>query len=77
MKDTKFAISQSPLTNSIYVGRLNKEGSKYLEKKDMTMEAISSVVYHIKQIQDEDGNNTISISGKGKKYSLTLTIEDM
>ena len=77
MKDTKFAISQSPLTNIIYVGRLNKEGSKYLEKKDMTMEAISSVVDHIKQIQDEEGNNTISISGKGKKYSLTLTIEDM
>ena len=77
MKDTKFAISQSPLTNNIYVGRLNKEGSKYLEKKDMTMEAISSVVDHIRQIQDEEGNNTISISSKGKKYSLTLTIEDM
>jgi hypothetical protein len=77
MKDTKFAISQSPLTNNIYVGRLNKEGSKYLEKKDMTMEAISSVVDHIRQIQDEEGNNTISISAKGKKYSLTLTIEDM
>ena len=74
----EFGISQSPLTNNIYVGRLNKKGNEYLEKQDMTMGVIMSVIAHIKQnIEDEDAN-TINISSDGGtvKYSLTLEIEE-
>jgi len=73
----KFGIAQSPLTNNIYVGRLNKKETEWLEKEDMTLRVVSAVVDHIKQIQETEDNNTISISGGGKKYSLTLTVEDM
>ena len=73
----KFGVAQSPLTNNIYVGRLNKKGNEYLEKQDMTMEVFMSVINHIKQNIEDEGSNTINISSNNGtvKYSLTLAIE--
>ena len=75
----KFGISQSPLTNNIYVGRLNKKGNEYLEKKDMTMEAIMSAIRHIEQNIKTEGNNTVNITSTtdNVRYELTLSIVDL
>ncbi|RLA80367.1 MAG: hypothetical protein DRG78_11115 [Epsilonproteobacteria bacterium] len=72
----KFGIMQSPLTNAIYVGRLNKKGNEFLEKHDMSLEAFMAVVNHIATNMEDEGNNTVNISSEKVVYSLTLTIKD-
>jgi len=71
----KFGISQSPLTNNIYVGRLNKKGNEYLEKEDMTLEALYAVIKHIEQNIEHDGHNTVNITNDGVKYELSLKVK--
>ena len=71
----KYAIAQSPLTNKIYIGKLNKKRTLWIDKEDATLETISAVVNHILQNIEVENHNTIGLSRGDKIYSLTLTVE--
>jgi len=58
----------SPLTATIYAGRLNKEGYMWVgNKHDVTNEALSAVAQLIEQ-----HGKTMQTKIKGKWYSLEL-----
>jgi hypothetical protein len=45
-------IATSPLTNTIYAGKTNKQGTEWLSKEDVTEQVLSSVAQYM------DGNFT-------------------
>jgi hypothetical protein len=60
MKATEIKIKVSPLTNTIYAGKINKKGNEWLEKVDLTEEILSAVAQYM------DGNYTEIDFGVGK-----------
>ena len=68
---TKFGISNSPLTDRIFVGRLNKKGDTYLEKQDMTVTALWATIEHVMS-KNESGEN-VAISDDDFRYSIAVT----
>jgi len=71
----RFGISNSPLSNRIFVGRINKKGTEYLEKQDMTFTAINAVIEHILS-KNEDGEE-VALSDDKKIYVISVKIEDI
>jgi len=54
---SKITISVSPITNTIYAGRLNKAGNMWVGvKHDVTDEAINSAMQHIYQKAIDNDN---------------------
>ena len=73
----KFGIQCSGLSNRIHIGRLNKKEDTFLEKEDMTFEAVHAVAKHIEANIEEEDNNTVNLTVNGKVYSLTLQVKDV
>ncbi|MFZ6774702.1 DUF7446 family protein [Undibacterium sp. SXout7W] len=44
---SKIHVSTSPLTNRIYAGRVNKAGTAYLSKDDVTSATCGAVIEHV------------------------------
>lgn len=61
-------IGCSPITPTIYAGKLNKKGNQWLgEKQDVTNECLSAVFEFIAVHQ-----RTMIAEYKGKRYSIEL-----
>lgn len=64
-------VALSPLTNKIYCGRINREGTDWVgEKFDVTLEAIGAVAEKVKR----DGGGCI-IKDKNGKQMYKLIVE--
>jgi len=64
IKMTKLRVGVSPLTNTIFAGKLNKDGTMWAgDKHDITDEAVMSVVQYIKQ-------ERVMYERGGKRYEL-------
>lgn len=75
----KIKIGVSGLTNIIYIGRVNKSETLWLDKRDATDEALCAVRDHLVGII-EPGNNTAGYEWDwkdGKVVELRVTIKDL
>lgn len=52
----RIKISVSPITNTIYIGRVNSSEDEWLDKRDCTDEALAVVRDHLSNLI-EDGKN--------------------
>ena len=43
MKDNRFMVAHSMLTNTIYAGTTNKDGTLWVSKSEVTQQAIEAV----------------------------------
>ena len=53
----KYHLGNSPITNTIYAGTLNKEGTMWRNKSDVTEEALACVRDHLKRLADDEGKS--------------------
>ena len=60
----KFGVQYSEFTNKIYVGKLNKAKTEFLEKEDKTGEVLGNVLGIILE------NNKVYVFYKGEKYQF-------
>jgi len=63
----KFKAGCSPITSTIYVGNVKKDGVWAPNKKDITKSAVSAVAQHLLQL-----NQKMQFSYNGKKYELLV-----
>lgn len=66
---SNFHISNSYLdTGKVYLGKVNKKGNCYLDKKDITQEFIKVMLGYLKQFNNslelKEGNRVINIDVK-------------
>lgn len=47
MKAEEISIKVSPLTNTIYAGKVNKKGTEWLDKIDVTEQVLSAVAQYM------------------------------
>jgi hypothetical protein len=47
MKANEIRIAVSPLSNTIYAGKTNKQGNEWLDKADITEDAIGAVAEYM------------------------------
>lgn len=47
MKANEIKIAVSPLTNTIYAGKVNKNGTEWLDKADVTEDIIEAVAEYM------------------------------
>lgn len=69
--------STSDLTNTIYIGRVNKKGDRWLEKIDRTEEVIASVRDYLVNVCREEGKSKAGFTwtgADGRTYILNLNI---
>lgn len=65
----KYPINYSPLTGTIYAGRVNKEGTAFTGKSDETMPALLAVADHI--LDRHDG--TVELTSDSEPgYRITV-----
>lgn len=70
MKVQEIRVAKGGLSDNIYAGKLSKDGTKWLEKKDVTNDFLGAVVARWA------GKTQTITSSKGEKYVLTLAIVD-
>ncbi len=66
MKVEDLHLALSPLTDTIYVGTLNKKGDTWLKKKDVTNEFITAV------IQKWSGYTQTLTDSNGDKHEISI-----
>ena len=74
----RIRIATSTLSNKIYVGRINKKGDLWLEKKDMTDDALCAVRDHLYGMLKK-GQTTVGYQWTrqdGKIVELRVTIKE-
>lgn len=71
MKVENISIGVGPLSGHVYVGRMNKEETQWLDKKQVTEEVIVAVA---ESMAITDTEHSIAINGK--QFRLQL-IEDL
>jgi hypothetical protein len=70
-----FAIARGGLTNTIWVGVLNKQGHAFLHKADLTNPAVWAVAEHIEAANYENDGNCFEIFRGGDDYGYRLTVQ--
>ena len=60
----KYHVGQSPITNVIYAGTLNREKTMWVNKADVTEEAIASVRDHLVEKAKESGRSEFGYEWK-------------
>lgn len=50
----EYHLGVSPITNTIYAGTLNKAKTMWLNKSDVTDEAVACVRDHLKRLADDE-----------------------
>lgn len=56
----KLTLGVSPLTKTVFAGRLNKQGDMWIDKKDVTEDFLRCCLSYF----ENNTENTISIDGK-------------
>lgn len=51
----EYHVGNSPITNTIYAGTLNKAGTMWRNKSDVTEEALACVRDHLFQLANDEG----------------------
>ena len=69
----KYKIAVSPLTNKIYIGKLDKNGREWKDKEEATIESLTAVMQHILQNIKNQNCNTVVLMDEDTEYMLTLT----
>ena len=69
---TPLRLGVSPLTNTIYAGRVTKLGMWAPNKQDVTIEALSAVVEHCKNHTQRTGTQ-VELTGGDTIYCITIT----
>lgn len=74
----RIRIANSGLTNTIYIGRTNAKGDKWLDKREATDEALEAVRDHLFALIPEGDTTGGYEWGRkdGKVVRLTLTIDE-
>jgi len=67
MKNDKFRVGCSPLTSRIFAGRVLKNGTWAMNKKDITDDAINAVAQQLLQT-----NTKLQFTYQGKHYELKV-----
>ena len=73
----EYHLGQSPITNTIYAGTLNKAKTMWINKTDVTEEALACVRDHLKQLADEAGKSEFGYewdTKDGKTVQLLVKI---
>jgi len=70
MRTQEIRITKGGLSDNIYAGRLSKDGTEWLDKKDVTNDFLAAVV------DRWAGSSQVITGSNAKKYTLTLKIED-
>ena len=65
----KFGLNLG-ITNTIWVGNLNKKGDMFLNKEDKTLEAVNAVIELIKY--NDSKNMTTEMRDDKKRYILSI-----
>ena len=78
--DKLFHVKCSPLTGNIYAGTINKSGTKWLKKNDVTEEALAAVRDHFMNILADSSSTTNTIGYQwtridGSEVTLQLTVK--
>ena len=63
----KLRLGVSPITKNVYVGRLNKDETMWIDKKDITEDFLRCCISYF----EENTENTISADGK-PLYIITI-----
>jgi len=66
----RLRIAIGPLTGSIFAGYVNKNGTRWTQKRDMTHEMLGAVVEHALHRGAESGR--IEVSKDGKPFATLL-----
>lgn len=66
---TSYGIQNSPLTNTIHVGQVNEEYTKFTHKEDLTDAAIYAVAQHILRVYD---GAAVYVHPDGEAYTITV-----
>lgn len=75
--ENTFHVNCSPLTGTIYAGTINKNGTKWLKKTDVTEEALAAVRDHFMNMLLEEKTNTVGYQWTktdGSVVTLQLTL---
>lgn len=67
----EFTVQYSPLSGNIYAGRVNKAGTAFTSKNDVTIHALLSVA---EKVYEEDGGvaELKPNTGVGPSYRITV-----
>ena len=67
---SKLRVQTSPLSNKIYVGRINKQGDAWSgEPQEVTSDVLGSIIQYI------GVNKTVTVNENGKpKYSIEVKL---
>jgi len=68
----KYGVQTSFFREGIYVGRLNKAGTEFLDKEDRTDMILAAVAEYARQ--HFDGGLTMDFTSKAGKPGFTLTV---
>ncbi len=66
----KLKLGVSPLTNTVFAGRVNKEGNMWIDKVDVTEQFLSCCCDYF----EKNTKNTISADGEPV---FTITVEEI
>ena len=69
----KYNIALSQLTNKIYIGEPNKDGTEWENKEEATIASLTVVMQHILQNIKDQNCNTVVLMDEDTEYMLTLT----
>jgi len=64
-------VSTSPLTNTIYAGKVLKDGTWATNKQDVTMDALVAVAQHVIR-----NNEPVTINANGEP-AYRITVEEL
>lgn len=67
----KYAVQSSLMSEAIYVGRLNKSGTAFLDKEEATDMAISAVGMYVRD--NYGGSMKATFPGLGFDVTVTVT----
>lgn len=74
---SKLRIGNSPLTNTIYAGRLLKDQHTWAKgRQDVTIDALSAVADYCIRYQDKNDGGLVTLSGGGKRFIISVKVED-
>lgn len=64
-----YAVGAGPVTGRIYAGRVDETGTEWVEKTDVTDQAIAAVLEHILHVHGSE------VTLRGRRLVANVTIE--
>ena len=78
MKNTNFLVAHSTLTNTIYAGTMNDEKTEWVDKSDVTKEAIEAVRdYAVQKLVDKELWDYVEDLKTRRNYAGRLNVKSL